>query len=204
MLSSSVLGGAEQFFVNMNKITWIILGVVVLVGFWFWSGYNKLVVINEGVDGQWAQVEAQYQRRLDLIPNLVSSVEGAMEQEREVFSGLAEARANYSGAGNSEERVAAANQIESSLSRLLVVMEAYPDLKSSEAVQTLMAQLEGTENRVSVERQRYNDQVRDFKVIIKRFPTNILALMFGFGDRNYFEAAAGSEVAPSVDFNISE
>lgn len=188
----------------MNKTIWVILGVAVLIGLWFWSGYNRLVMVSEAVDNSWAQVETQYQRRFDLIPNLVASVQGAMEQEQEVFGNLAEARANYSGARGPEEQVAAANQVESALSRLLVVMEAYPDLRSIETVQTLMAQLEGTENRVSVERQRYNDQVREFNVITKRFPSNILASMFGFNDRNYFEAATGTEVAPTVDLNVSE
>lgn len=204
MLLSLALSAKQLISKIMNKTIWIILGVVVIIGLWFWSGYNRLITVSEAVDNQWAQVETQYQRRFDLIPNLVASVQGAMEQEREVFSNLAEARANYSGARGVDEQVAAANQVESALSRLLVVMEAYPDLRSTETVQTLMAQLEGTENRVSVERQRFNEQVREFNVLTKRFPTNILAGMFGFDNRNYFDAAEGSDVAPSVDLNISE
>lgn len=184
------------------KKTWIILGVVVLliVGF-VWSTYNKLVTANEAVDGQWAQVETQYQRRFDLIPNLVESVKEIMDQEQEIFGQLAEARSKYAGAASVNEKAEAATQVESALGRLLVIMENYPELKSADTVQTLMAQLEGTENRVSVERKRFNDAVRTFNTMIKRFPTNMLAGMFGFGEKAYFEAAEGAEVAPTVDFN---
>ncbi len=188
----------------MNKTIWIILGIVVVAALWFWSGYNRLVTANETVDKQWAQVEAQYQRRFDLIPNLVSSVRGILQQEQDVFGELAEARANYSGASSANEQVAAANQVESALGRLLVIVEAYPELRSAETVQTLMAQLEGTENRISAERGRYNEEVSSFNILIKRIPTNLLAGMFGFGEKNYFEVAAGVEEAPSVDLDLGE
>lgn len=188
----------------MKKTVWIVLGVVLLLVLWFWSGYNRLVTINEAVDNSWAQVETQYQRRFDLIPNLVSSVQGAMEQEQEVFGQLAEARANYSGANTQNDKVEATTQVESALSRLLVVMENYPELRSIETVNTLMAQLEGTENRISVERGRFNDQVKEFNVLTKRFPTNLLAAMFGFSDKSYFEVAAGVEQAPAVDLQVRE
>ncbi len=185
----------------MSKKTWIILGVVVVVvAAWLVSTYNGLVGKNEAVDNQWAQVETQYQRRLDLIPNLVESVKGVMKQEQTVFDTLAEARTKYSGAQTVDEKAAAAGQVETALGRLLAVVENYPQLKSAENVQTLMAQLEGTENRVSVERKRYNDNVRDMNVAIKSFPTNLLASMFGFGERTYFESAAGAENAPQVEF----
>jgi len=136
----------------MKKKTWIIIVIaaVVLIGAWLLSSYNNLVSANEAVDGQWAQVEAQYQRRFDLIPNLVASVKGNMEQEQAVFGDLAAARANYSGANTTNAKAEAVSQLEGALSRLLVVMENYPELRSSEAVQTLMVQLEGTENRISV------------------------------------------------------
>jgi len=185
------------------KKTWLIIGiVVVLVGGFVWTTYNKLVRTNEAIDNQWAQVETQYQRRFDLIPNLVSSVKGAMAQEQKVFGDLAEARTRYSGAGNSNDKAAAATEVEGALSRLLVVMENYPQLKSLDTVNTLMAQLEGSENRVSVERKRYNDTVKEFNVSIKIFPGNLIAGMLGYGERNYFEAAAGSETAPTV--NLTE
>lgn len=184
----------------MNKSWWIALAVVAVVALYAWSGYNSFVSKNESVDGQWAQVETQYQRRFELIPNLVESVKGAMNQEQEVFGNLAEARTRYSGALSAEEKAQAAGQVESALGRLLVVMEAYPQLKSIETVQTLMSQLEGAENRVSVERGRYNDAVRFFNASVKTFPNNVLAGVFGFGERTYFEAEAGSEKAPEVKF----
>jgi len=188
----------------MKKTLLIIIAVVVIIVGWLWLSYNKLVTANEAVDNGWAQVEVQYQRRLDLIPNLVESVKGAMTQEQKVFSDLAEARTRYAGAGNVNEKVAAASQVESAIGRLLVVMENYPQLKSIETVQTLMAQLEGTENRVSVERGRFNDQVKTFNVMIKRLPTNLIAGMFGFSEKNYFEAASGAAIAPAVNLQLNK
>jgi len=182
------------------KKTWIILAiVVVLVAGYMWMTYNKLVVANESIDGQWAQVETQYQRRFDLIPNLVNSVKGAMNQEQEVFGRLADARANYSGARTVDDKVSAATQVEGALARLLVVMENYPQLNSIQTVQTLMSQLEGTENRVSVERKRFNEVVQIYNVSVKRVPANMIASLFGFAERNYFESAEGAETAPKVD-----
>lgn len=183
------------------KKTLIILGLVLVLGiFYSWSSYNKMISLNESVDTQWAQVESQYQRRFDLIPNLVESVKGAMEQEKEVFGKLADARSRYSGTTNPSEKAVAAGEVEGALSRLLVVMENYPQLKSTETVQTLMAQLEGTENRVAVERQRYNEQVLSFNTTIKRFPSNLMASIYGFTVKNYFEATSGAENAPAVKF----
>lgn len=183
----------------MNKTSWIILAVVAVVALWGFSSYNGFVSLNEKINGQWAQVESQYQRRLDLIPNLVSSVQGAMKQEQKVFGDLSEARTRYAGATSVNDKAAAATQVEGALSRLLVVMENYPQLKSSEAVQTLMSQLEGTENRVSVERQRFNDAVRIYDTKVKTVPSALIAKLFGFEARNYFEAAQGAEVAPKVN-----
>jgi len=184
----------------MKKITIGIIAIVLLAALYGWTTYNRLVTGRENVDNQWAQVETQYQRRFDLIPNLVESVKGIMAQEQAVFNAIAEARTRYSGASTIDEKAIAAGQVENSLGRLLVVMENYPQLKSAENVQTLMAQLEGTENRVSVERKRFNDMVRDFNLTIKRFPSNIVAGIFGFNQRSYFESAAGAENAPKVEF----
>lgn len=181
----------------------VIVVLVAVVGY-LWSAYNKMVVANESIDGQWAQVETQYQRRLDLIPNLVESVKGIMTQEQQVFGDLAEARTKYAGAVTVDQKAAAATQVESALGRLLVIVENYPQLKSAENVQTLMVQLEGTENRVSVERGRFNDLVKNYNILIKRIPEKWLAGMFGFGERQYFEAAAGAENAPSVNLNINQ
>ena len=176
----------------------MIIAIVVLVLLYGWSTYNRLVTGRENADNQWAQVETQYQRRFDLIPNLVESVKGIMKQEQEVFKAIADARTRYSGASSVDAKAAAATQVEGALGRLLVVMENYPQLKSAENVQTLMAQLEGTENRVSVERKRFNDMVRDFNLATKRFPSSLVASMFGFAERSYFEAAPGTEAAPKV------
>jgi LemA protein len=184
-----------------SLIVLIVLAVVVAVlGLYVWGMYNKMVTANENVDNMWAQVETQYQRRFDLIPNLVESVKGAMAQEQKVFGDLADARTRYSGAQTINDKAEAATQVESALGRLLVVMENYPQLKSVETVQTLMVQIEGTENRISVERKRFNDAARDFNVMVKRIPAKWFASMFGFSEKAYFEAAAGSENAPAVKF----
>lgn len=183
----------------MKRTTIVILGIILLLVLWGAGTYNRMVSANQAVDGAWAQVETQYQRRFDLIPNLTESVKGMFEQEKEVFGQLAAARSRYAGAGSTDEKAAAAGQVESALSRLLVVMENYPELKSSETVKGLMDELAGTENRVSVERKRYNDQVQSFNTMIVRFPSNLFARMFGFESRNYFESAEGAEVAPKVD-----
>lgn len=187
----------------MKKGLSIVLGVVfilALAGMYVFGMYNKFVVANEAVGNQWAQVETQYQRRYDLIPNLVESVKGIMEQEKEIFQSLAEARTRYGNAGNVEERVEATNQVESALGRLLVVMENYPELKSAENVQTLMVQLEGTENRISVERKRFNDGVAQFNMMVKQFPAKFFAGIFGFEEKAYFESVIGAEQAPKVEF----
>ena len=182
----------------MKKSYWIwgIVAVIVLYGI---VSYNGFVRMDTAVDNQWAQVETQYQRRFDLIPNLVSSVQGVLKQEQKVFGDIAEARTRYSGASTVSEKVAAANQVESALARLLVVMENYPQLRSVEAVTNLMTQLEGTENRISVERKRFNDSVATLNAATKRFPSNLIASIFGFDAREYFEAAEGAEKAPKVE-----
>ncbi len=183
----------------MKKTLLILVILVVIIGAMFLTTYNKLVTTNEKVTNQWAQVESQYQRRFDLIPNLVESVKGIMKQEQEIFGKIAEARTKYAGAATSDQKAEAATELDGSLARLLVIMENYPQLKSAENVQTLMTQLEGTENRISVERQRYNDEVRILNTTIKTFPTNIFASMFGFSERSYFESVDGSENAPKVE-----
>ena len=183
----------------MNKWLIALLVVVVLVVGYLWSFYNGLVAQSQNIDAQWGQVENQFQRRFDLIPNLVASVQGAMKQEQKVFGDLAEARTKYSGAQTTSDKAAAAGEVESALSRLLVIMENYPQLKSVEAVQTLMAQLEGTENRVAVERSRFNDMIKPYNTKIATLPGKWLAPMFGFSTKAYFEAAAGASNAPQVN-----
>lgn len=188
----------------MKKIIIAILAVVVILGASLIGFYNNLITKTQTIDNQWAQVETQYQRRFDLIPNLVSSVEGIMEQEQTVFGQLAEARTRYSGATTVDEKVKAATELESALGRLLVIVENYPELRSSENVSQLMDELAGTENRISVERGRYNDKIRDYNTTIKKFPANMIAGTFGFDERFYFEAAEEAEQAPEVEIRPGE
>lgn len=186
----------------MKKGTIILIGIGVIIfifAIYAVSFYNSMITKGEAVDSQWAKVEVQYQRRLDLIPNLVAAVQGSMKQEQEVFGMIAAARSKYAGATSTSEKAAAATAVESSMARLLVVMEQYPELKSNANVNGLMVDLAGTENRISVERSRYNDFVKDYNVGIKRFPANMFAGMFGFTVREFFEAAAGAEIAPKVE-----
>jgi LemA protein len=182
----------------MKKSMWILAIVAVLVLYGIVS-YNGLVRLNAAVDNQWAQVETQYQRRFDLIPNLVASVKGILKQEQAVFGEIAEARTRYSGATSVTDKVAAANQVESALGRLLVITENYPQLKSSENVQSLMAQIEGTENRISVERSRFNDSVTTLNVKVQTFPSSIMAKLFSFSTRALFDAAPAAATAPTVE-----
>lgn len=184
----------------MKKIIIIVVVVLAILAIYAVGTYNSLVTLNVGADTQWKQVETQYQRRFDLIPNLVESVKGIMKQEQEVFSAIADARTRYSGATNANEKAVAAGQVESALGRLLVITENYPQLKSSETVQSLMSQLEGTENRVSVERSRFNKDIEAYNLKVKRFPSSVVASIFGFSDRAYFEAVKGAEKAPEVKF----
>lgn len=182
-----------------SPLIWIV-AVVIVLGLWSVSAYNNLVTLNEAADAQWAQVETQYQRRLDLIPNLVESVKGIFEQEQEVFGAIAEARTRYTSAQTPDERAAAANQVESALARLIAVVENYPQLRSSENVTRLMDELAGTENRVSVERGRYNERVQEYNLAVKRFPARLFAAVFGFDERVFFKAKEGADQAPEVDF----
>lgn len=184
---------------NSKKILIAVAVVVVLVVLYILGTYNGLISASEGIDNQWAQVETQYQRRFDLIPNLVDSVKIAMSQEQKIFGEIANARANYAGAKTVNDKAKAASEVEGSFSRLLAIMENYPQVKSTENVQILMAQLEGTENRISVERKRFNDMTQSYNLKVKRFPGNVVASLFGFGEKDYFEAASGAENAPKVE-----
>lgn len=193
----------------MKKSTLIILAIVAVVVVWAISGYNGLVSKEEGVNQAWANVESAYQRRSDLIPNLVNTVKGYAEHESETLQAVTDARAkatslNIDPATATPEQVAAYMEAQqgvgSALGRLIAVSESYPELKANENFRDLQAQLEGTENRIKVERDRYNEAVKMFNVQIRRFPTNILASIFGFEKRSMFEAQEGAEVAPVVEF----
>jgi LemA protein len=176
----------------------VVVGIIIAVS--LIGMYNGLVTKSQAIDAQWAQVETQYQRRFDLIPNLVNSVKGIMKQEQTVFDAIAQARTQYGSATTVDAKAAAAGQVESALGRLLAIVENYPELKSSQNVTALMDELSGTENRISVERRRYNDLVREYNTKIKTFPTNMLAGMFGFTEKQYFQSVTGADQAPKVDF----
>ncbi len=180
------------------------IGLVVVLTLILWMGsiYNGLVQKNEQVDASWAQVETQYQRRFDLIGNLVESTKGTLAQEQEIFISIAEARQGYAGAATPEDRVEAAANLESSLARLLVIVENYPTLQSNQTVLALMDELAGTENRISVERGRYNEVVRDYNVTIKTIPTALVAAPLGFQQREFFESVATADQAQEVDLTI--
>lgn len=184
----------------MKIVIGIVIAVVILV-VPFASSYNGLVSAESEVDAQWAKVESKLQRRYDLIPNLVNSVKGSMTQEKEVFGKIADARSKLSNASTTDDKVQANNELDSAVSRLLVVVENYPDLKSDKNVQALMDELAGTENRISTERDRYNDTVKTYNNKVKRFPGSIVAKMSGFDSKTYFKAVEGAQNAPSVNFD---
>ncbi|MEI7709571.1 MAG: LemA family protein [bacterium] len=190
----------EQNFWQKYKTWIIVVGVVVLLALWAVAKYNFFVTTGEQVTAQWAQVENQYQRRFDLIPNIVNTVKGVAKQEQAVFLGIAEARTRYSGATTADEKAQAATGVESALSRLLVIAENYPVLQSSQAYRDLIVSLEGTENRITVERQKYNDLVRVYDTNVKTFPTSLLAKIFGVTEKAYFDVPTSNQAVPKVDF----
>jgi LemA protein len=191
----------------------VVAGVLVLLVLWGIGSYNGLVGAQQAVEAQWAQVQNVYQRRADLIPNLVRTVQGSANFERGTLTDVVEARARIgqvSPQATSEilndpakfqQFQQAQDQLSSALSRLLVVVERYPELRSTAAFQDLMNQLEGSENRIVVERRRFNEVAQDYNTRIKRFPTALFANIFGFAPRPYFEAQPGAETAPTVDFS---
>ncbi len=185
----------------------LIAGAVVLVAFAIGlavilvGGYNRAVRLDENVNQQWSQVENQLQRRYDLIPNLEATVKGTALQEQKVFLGIAEARKAYFQASTIDEKAAAASKLEGALSRLLLLTENYPELKSNEAFLKLQDALEGTENRLSVERHRYNEAVQALNQFVRQFPGRLYASFAGVGERKYFEVEAPAKERPQVDFS---
>lgn len=194
----------------MKKVTIIIIvAVVAVIAIWAISGYNSLVGMDENVSNQWANVETQYQRRADLIPNLVNTVKGYAAHEKETLEGVVAARSQATQikvdpTDLTPEKLAeyqkAQGQLATALGKLLAITENYPDLKANQNFLELQAQLEGTENRINVARKNFNDAAKTYNTTIRRFPKNILAGMFGFDKRAYFEAAEGAEQAPQVQF----
>ncbi|MGD0949767.1 MAG: LemA family protein [Candidatus Binatia bacterium] len=163
-------------------------------------GYNTMVSMREAIDAAWAQVDNQLQRRNDLIPNLVEVTKGYAAHEKEIFDHVADARSRLINAGSRDEKIDAANDLSSALSRLLVIAERYPDLKANEQFARLSDELAGTENRIATERRRYNEAVRDYNTYIQRVPQNLTARMFGFTQQKYFQAPKEALQVPKVQF----
>jgi LemA protein len=196
----------------MNRSTVVllsILGVFILTILWGVGAYNRLVSLNEGTESQWANVQSAYQRRADLVPNLVATVKGYADFEQKTLTGVIEARAKatsvqINASELTPENIAAfqkaQGELKGALSRLLVSVERYPELKANQNFLALQAQLEGTENRINVERDRFNDQVRTYNAAVKRIPTSIVAALGGFASRGYFEADETAQDAPEVSF----
>ncbi len=197
----------------MKKGLLITLGIIVVVAIILYSvfagSYNKMVTKEEQVTGAWAQVENVYQRRADLIPNLVNTVKGYADFEQETLQGVIEARSKATGVNVNADDLSpekleqfqqAQQGLSSALSRLMVVVERYPDLKANQNFLELQSQLEGTENRIAVERRRFNEVTREYNTYIRSFPQNMLAGMYGFDKKGYFEADEGAETVPEVTF----
>ena len=188
---------------------WIWIGVVAVVAIFFYATYNGFVNREEGLKSAWSNVETQYQRRADLIPNLVNTVKGYAAHETQTLNEVTEARAratsvNLSADDLTPERLAqfqrAQAEVRSALGRLIAVSESYPDLKANQNFLELQAQLEGTENRIAVARKDFNAAAQQYNVSVRRFPANLVARMFGFGQKPYFESAEGAAAAPQVTF----
>ncbi len=192
-----------------NKTVWIIIAIVAILFFWVKGVYNDMVIKNEEVSKAWSQVENQYQRRMDLIPNLVNTVKGYASHERETLESVVKARSEATKttidptnltAESLKEFQSAQGELGAALSRLMVVLERYPDLKANQNFSELQAQLEGTENRIATERKRFNEVAQSYNTYIRQFPNNLLSGTFGFQPKAYFSAEAGAEKAPKVEF----
>src|SRR5438270_3274822 len=203
----------NKYAIGCGGIVLILVFVAFIIGLFFWGSYNRLVSLDQEVNKKWGDVQTVYQRRADLIPNLVNTVQGAANFEKSTLVEVTNARASVgrvqldpskapTDAKQLEEFQAAQGQLSNALSRLLVVVERYPELKSNQNFLGLQAQLEGTENRISVERNNFNGAVQDFNTAVRRFPTNTIAGMFGFSSRPFFAAQQGAEKAPTVNFNF--
>jgi LemA protein len=188
----------EEKPIYLRPWVWAV-AIILIAGLWLWGSYNSFVTLSQNIDNQWAQVQTQYQRRIDLIPNLVNSVKGYMQFESSLLSEITSLRSGWMTAKSVNDQVNYGNALDSALGRLLVVYENYPELKSVETVSSLMDELAGTENRISVERMRYNDAVKSYNTAIKTFPNVLIANMFGFDDRTYFQSTPGAENPPQVN-----
>lgn len=184
----------------MNKTLVIVIALVAVLALFGISSYNGLVSMNENVNGKWSQIENQLQRRADLIPNLVNTVKGYAAHEQQAIQAVADARAKLAGANGPAAKAQANGELNSALSRLLVVAENYPNLKADQNFRSLMDELSGTENRIAVARKDYNDSVQIYNTKIRSFPSSMFAGMFGFGPKEYFKAEEGAKQVPQVKF----
>jgi LemA protein len=197
-------------FITMNKTVWIVLGVIALVVFWGVGTRNSMATSDQEVKASWANVQSAYQRRADLIPNLVKTVQGVANFEKSTLTAVIEARASATqmkldakdlSPENMQKYQAAQSSLGGALSRLMVVAENYPQLKATENFSELQAQLEGTENRIKEERDRFNESVKGYNTLIVTFPNSLIASFSGFAEKGFFQAEAGSEKAPEVNFD---
>lgn len=186
---------------NGLKIALIVLAVILVIAIPIIGSYNSLVNLEQTVNKAESNIDTQLQRRSDLIPNLVNTVKGYASQEKDIFTDIANARSKLAGATSVTEQADADSQLSNALSRLLVVVERYPDLKSNQNFRDLSVQLEGTENRIAVARQDYNTAVTNYNAKRRRFPTTIISSLFGFQEKPLYKASAGATDVPSVDFN---
>src|SRR6201997_2475672 len=203
----------NKFAIGCGGLLVILVFIIIVFGLALMGKYNQLVSLGQGVDAQWAQVQTVYQRRADLIPNLVNTVQGAANFEKSTVVEVTNARASVgrvqldpskapTDAAQLQQFQAAQGQLSNALSRLLVVAENYPQLRATQNFQELQAQLEGTENRISVERNNFNNAVQNYNIAVRSFPANMIAGMFGFSQRPFFAAQPGAEKAPTVNFNF--
>lgn len=182
----------------------IILFVILIPVIWYLATYNNLITMDNSVEAKWQQVEVQYQRRMDLIPNLVNTVKGYASFEQKVITDVTEMRSRWQSASTREDKISAASDFETALGKLIVVVENYPDLKANQNFLALQDELANTENKIAVERQRYNEAVRDYNIAINKIPTNIVAQGLGLSKKPYFESKKGSEEPVQVDCNFSK
>lgn len=183
-----------------GKSLLVIIGIIVLLAFPLIGSYNRLITLDEDIDGAWAQVENQLKRRADLIPNLLETVKGYAAHEKEVIDSIAAARSQYASAKTPQEFAEANEGLNNAIKSLNIIVENYPDLKANQNFADLQVELAGTENRIATERMRYNDIVKNYNTRIRRFPTNIMAGMFGFEKRQYFEINQQDAEVPKVNF----
>jgi len=189
------MAAAKPFY--MKPWFWVLI-VLVVLALWLWGTYNSIITASINIDNKWAQVQTQYQRRFDLIPRLYNATKSYAQFEESLLTQITQLRTQWAAAPTPEQKIQVANQWDSAISRLLLVFENYPQLKTVEPLRALQDELSGTENRIAVARMDYNNAVRDYNRAIKLFPANLIAGMFGFTEKSYFQAAPGAEEAPGV------